>query len=220
MFIGHYSAAFAAKAAKPEIPLWHLFVAVQLVDFAWAGLVLAGIEKVRIQPGFLEASMLDLYHMPITHALPSAVLWGLGAMILYHFIYRRLTAWSAAFVVGLAVFSHWVLDLFVHTQDLELYWGGPKVGFGLWSSLILSQVLEIGLLLLTIGIYFRATQNQARRSVWPMVIIGLLVAIQIFSLIPPAEAPTVKAFAVQGLMAYSAIAFLAWLLERKRVGSI
>ncbi len=217
MFIGHYSAAFAAKAAKPEIPLWHLFVAVQLVDFAWAGLVLAGIEKVRIIPGFLDASMLDLYHMPFTHALPSALIWGIVAAVLYG-LFRRQAGRGAAIVIGLAVISHWVLDLLVHTQDLELYWSGPKVGFGLWSSLILSQALELGLLVAAVWMYFRSTRQHSRSSIWPIAIVGLLIAVQVFSLMPPPEVPSVTGFAVQALIAYSAIAFLAWWLERKRVG--
>jgi hypothetical protein len=32
MFVGHYSVAFAAKSEKNRIPLWVLFVAVQLLD--------------------------------------------------------------------------------------------------------------------------------------------------------------------------------------------
>jgi hypothetical protein len=32
MFIGHYGPSFALKAIRPAIPLWLLFIAVQLVD--------------------------------------------------------------------------------------------------------------------------------------------------------------------------------------------
>ena len=45
MFVGHYGPSFAIRAVRPEIPLWVLFIAAQLVDIAWATLVLAGIEK-------------------------------------------------------------------------------------------------------------------------------------------------------------------------------
>ena len=44
MFVGHYGPAFAIRAARPEVPLWVLFVAAQLVDIAWALLVLGGVE--------------------------------------------------------------------------------------------------------------------------------------------------------------------------------
>jgi hypothetical protein len=46
MFIGHYGVSFAAKAIKPSIPLWVLFLAAQIVDVFWAIIVLLGIEKV------------------------------------------------------------------------------------------------------------------------------------------------------------------------------
>ena len=51
MFVGHYGPSFAAKAAKNSIPLWVLFIAVQLLDVFWGLFVLLGIEKVRITPG-------------------------------------------------------------------------------------------------------------------------------------------------------------------------
>jgi hypothetical protein len=32
MFVGHYGVSFAAKRVAPTIPLWGLFIAVQLLD--------------------------------------------------------------------------------------------------------------------------------------------------------------------------------------------
>ena len=48
MFVGHYNVALAAKTEHNKIPLWVLFVAVQLLDYIWATLVLLGIEKLRV----------------------------------------------------------------------------------------------------------------------------------------------------------------------------
>ena len=62
MFIGHYGPSFAGKVAKPAIPLWILFLAVQLVDIAWSILVLLGIEKLRIVPGFTAKPARSLLH--------------------------------------------------------------------------------------------------------------------------------------------------------------
>ena len=78
MFVGHYSAALAAKAAEPRAPLWAYVIGCQLLDVAWAGLVAAGVEKVRIDPS-LPGSSLDLYHMPWTHSLPGALALVRGA---------------------------------------------------------------------------------------------------------------------------------------------
>ena len=51
MFVGHYSASFALKAAKPRVPLWVLFIAVQAVDVGWGTLMLLGVEKANYVPG-------------------------------------------------------------------------------------------------------------------------------------------------------------------------
>jgi hypothetical protein len=79
MFVGHYGVSFAAKKADDSIPLWVLFLAVQLLDIVWAPLVLLGIEKVRIVPGITATNPLDLYYMPYTHSLVAALLWSAGA---------------------------------------------------------------------------------------------------------------------------------------------
>ena len=75
MFVGHYGVAFAVKTERNKIPLWVLFVAVQLLDFLWAPFVLLGIEKVRFVPGITATNALDLYYMPYTHSLIGAVLY-------------------------------------------------------------------------------------------------------------------------------------------------
>ena len=74
MFIGHYGPAFAANAADKRIPLWVLFLAVQWLDVVWSIFVFLGIEKVRIAPGITAVSPLDLYYMPYTHGLVTAIL--------------------------------------------------------------------------------------------------------------------------------------------------
>jgi len=79
VFVGHYGVSFAAKRAAPTVPLWTLFIAVQLLDVAWAPFVLLGVEKVRIVPGITASNPLDLYYMPYTHSLVAALLWSVAA---------------------------------------------------------------------------------------------------------------------------------------------
>jgi hypothetical protein len=45
MFVGHYGVSFALKTMDERIPLWVLFIAVQLLDVVWAPLILLGIER-------------------------------------------------------------------------------------------------------------------------------------------------------------------------------
>src|SRR5712671_535455 len=83
MFVGHYGVSFAAKPTGARVPLWLWFIAVQWLDVVWSVLVLMGIEKVRIVPGFTQANPLDLYYMPFTHGLPGSLVLSLvlGAIV-------------------------------------------------------------------------------------------------------------------------------------------
>ena len=157
MFIGHYGPAFALKGAARPIPLWALFLGVQWLDVGWALLVLAGIEKLRIVPGFTAGSPLDLYYMPYTHGLPGA----LALSVLFGLI---VAGWLGAprgrlfLAAAAAAFSHWVLDLVVHVPDLPLYDNHAKVGLGLWRHVGVSASLEIGLLVWGAWLYARNVQ--------------------------------------------------------------
>ena len=122
MFVGHYSVAFACRTERNKIPLWVLFVAVQFLDYIWATLVLLGIEKLRVIKGFTAGSMLDSYFHPYSHSLITAVIWSAVAAFVYKTVCSRhpfdsaqgrLSHYnkSAPLIIGLAVFSHWILDL-------------------------------------------------------------------------------------------------------------
>ena len=160
MFVGHYSVAFAAKSEKNKIPLWVLFIAVQFLDYIWATLVLLGIEKLRVIKGFTAGSMLDSYFHPYFHSLIAAILWSVVAAIAYKTVCSRHGCFyrkCAALIVGLAVFSHWVLDLIAHPRDLAIYDNTWKVGFGFWNYRDPEFALEIALL--GIGMVFYLGQN-------------------------------------------------------------
>jgi membrane-bound metal-dependent hydrolase YbcI (DUF457 family) len=217
MFVGHYAAAYAAKAVQPALPLWLLFVAVQLVDFGWAILVLLGIEKVRVVPGFTEASPLDLYYMPFTHGLISAVIWAVAFGALYVLVRRGSGLFGQGVVLALAVFSHWLADLIVHVPDLPLLLDEPKVGFGLWNNFWASQGLEVGLLLGAV-IWYVSASTPANRigKVAPWILIAVLLAMQAFSHFPSETVPTSDMFAAQALVVFSLLAGLAFWTERHR----
>jgi hypothetical protein len=103
MFVGHYGPSLAAKALDKSIPLWVLFLAVQLVDIFWAIFVLLGIEKVRIVPGITATNPLDLYYMPYTHSLVAAVLWSILAMIVFRAI-PKFKGRTAALIIAVIAF--------------------------------------------------------------------------------------------------------------------
>jgi hypothetical protein len=211
MFVGHYGVSFAARRSGAHVPLWILFIAVQLLDVAWAPLVLLGIEKVRIVPGFTATNPLDLYYMPYTHSLLAALLWSAGAALLYRLV-RGRGAGAGAIVVAVAVFSHWILDFIVHKPDLPLYDNTAKVGLGLWDHRALAFGLETAVLFGGIALYLRV-QGTRRAGV---VVFGLaMLAIQAWLFFgPPPDSD--KGAAVSAIVAYAVFACVAAALERRR----
>jgi len=210
MFVGHYGISFAAKKAEPAIPLWVLFIAVQLLDVLWAPFVLLGIEKVRIVPGITASNPLDLYYMPYTHSLLAAIAWSLVAFLVYRAV--RPVPSRAAAIVGLAVFSHWVLDFLVHRPDLPLYDNTAKVGLGLWNLPAVALGLEALLLFGAMWLYLR---HRARRTA--MLVFGVvMLAIQAYVFFGPPPTSD-KAAAATALIAYAVFAVVIRALERRAV---
>jgi hypothetical protein len=210
MFVGHYAVSFAAKKTDPTLPLWVLFIAVQLLDVAWAPFVLLGVEKVRIVPGFTASNPLDLYYMPYTHSLVAALLWSAAAFALYRLANSRTGGGSAAILAG-CVFSHWVLDFVVHRPDLPLYDDTAKVGLGLWNIPAVAFGLEAALLFAGMWLYFKtAPPRRAATVVFGLIMLG----IQGFVFFGPPPASD-HAAAVTALVAYVVFAAVIWFLERR-----
>jgi len=208
MFVGHYGVSFAAKKAAPSVPLWVLFIAVQLLDVLWAPFVLLGIEKVRIVPGITATNPLDLYYMPYTHSLVAAILWSVAAAILYRYAMRGAGT-RAALVVAAAVFSHWVCDFIVHRPDLPLYDDTAKVGLGLWNVPLAAFGLEAALLFGGMTLSFKA----GAPHLLPTLLFGLIMlGVQAYIFFGPPPASD-KAIAVTALLAYVLFAFGIRLLE-------
>jgi hypothetical protein len=211
MFVGHYGVSFAAKGLDPRVPLWVLFVAVQLLDVIWAPLVLAGVEKVRIVPGITASNPLDLYYMPYTHSLLAAALWSLLALLGCRWWGRRRTAGPAATLVALAVLSHWVLDLVVHRPDLPLYDDTAKVGLGLWNRPALAFALEA--ILLFGGVLYFLRRHPGGRA--GLALFGLvMLAVQAWVFFGP-MLPSAEVAAATALASYAVFAGVAGWWERR-----
>ncbi len=212
MFVGHYGVSFAAKQAEPSVPLWVLFVAVQLLDVLWAPFVLLGIEKVRIVPGITATNPLDLYYMPYTHSLVAAIGWSAAAFFAYRLMGRTASK-RGAVVVGVAVFSHWVLDFLVHRPDLPLYDNTARVGLGLWNLPALALGLEAALLFGGMWLYFRSV---TRRRTALLVFGVIMLAIQVYVFFGPPP-PSDKAAAATALVGYTIFALVIRALERREM---
>jgi hypothetical protein len=185
----------------------------------WAPLVLLGIEKVRIVPGITATNPLDLYYYPYTHSLVAAIAWSAAAAIAYRLwtgMSRRAGDGSrGAVLVGLAVFSHWVLDFVVHRPDLPLWDDAAKVGLGLWNLPAVAFALEALLLLGALRLYL---QRRPARQVALVVFSILMLAVQalVFFGPPPASGTAIASTAIVSYLAFAVVAW--WLEDRRRAG--
>jgi len=129
MYVGHFAAGLAIKAHEPKAPTWALLVGVGLLDILFGPFVLAGIERARITPSVPPGFSLD--YIDWSHSLAMSLVWsGLFAAAFARYGRRVMAA------VGFAVFSHFLLDLPVHTPDLALWPNSAAhLGFGLWQRL-------------------------------------------------------------------------------------
>jgi hypothetical protein len=205
MFIGHFAPALVLHRARPSVPLWVLFLATQAVDVLWSVFILVGVEHARIVQGFTESNALDLYDMPYSHSLAATAVWTVVFASLW-----------AAFrpehprevpVVGLAVASHFVLDLVVHVPDLPLAsTHGPLWGFGLWRHRELALMIECAIFVAAAVFWRRARENRGVRST---VVLVVMTAYLVASYYVP-SLPTPELMAVTSLSTFAVCALGAW----------
>ncbi|MFW9767265.1 MAG: hypothetical protein ACFFEM_00485 [Candidatus Thorarchaeota archaeon] len=221
MFIGHYGIAFALKKYATKTSLGILFIAVQLVDIAFFILVSLGIEHLQIIPGFTEANPFDLYDYPITHSLLGSFAWALGIFLVVRFIpLRSIEAadrQKIALVLSAAVFSHFLLDIIVHSPDLLLIPGFDiMIGLGLWNSIILTVAVELAILLVGCWIYLQST-TQGTGLVGNYGMFVFMIVLTIITITTPIMTfPDVLTVVITSEPLYAVFALAAWWLDSKR----
>ena len=216
MFVGHYAACLAAKKFEKRVSLGVLFLAVQLLDILFFPLVLLGIERINIFERYTASTHFELEYMPYTHSLLGAALWAFAAYALFRWVVVKHK--TVALFVGLAVFSHWVLDLIVHVPDLPLWADSSmKFGFGLWNYPAVTFVLEAVLLITALWMYLKSTTAITAVGKYGMgVFVVLLVLFNIANIFGPMGDPDKTTLAISALAAYFLFAGVAYWLDRKR----
>ena len=202
------------------MPLGLLFVAVQLLDFLWTILNLAGVEHTEIAPGITAASPLNFVSYPFSHGLLAAVIWsGLVYLVMRYGvkIRGRLPA-RTAWIMAVAVFSHWVLDWFTHRADLPLAGNeSVKTGLGLWNhpaaALLLEAVITIG----GLALYLRRSRENGLGGKFGMILLmSIVLLFTVVGMMGGSPPPNVPILAATALVMYVVIALLAGWLDRKR----
>jgi hypothetical protein len=218
MFLGHYGVALALKRAEPKLSLGTLFLAVQLADLLWGVFLLAGWEQVLIDPGYTAVTPLQFVQYPISHSLVGMLCWGLiGAAVYYSWPTRDTSRhWQAAAVAGLAIVSHYPLDLLVHVPDLPVFGqDSTKLGLGLWNNPAATLLLELATLAAGMAVYviFRSRRHPVRAGRLAGLVL-LLVALYLGSFYgpPPTSVTLLAVVDIIGLMLLAG--FASWVDRR------
>ncbi len=125
---------------------------------------------------------------------------------------------SVAVVVALAVMSHWLLDVIVHTPDMPL-WNdaSPKLGLGLWNNAIATYALEAALLLAGLWVYLKSTSASTRAGKYgTSIFVAALLLVNVANIFGPLQGDSTVVFAVTVLASYFLFAAAAFWLDAKR----
>ena len=213
MFIGHWAPALAVAARNKALGVATLFIAGQLIDWAFFGLLLAGVEHMRFSPGISAMNPMDLYHMPWTYSLLGAAGSAAAfAELLWLFSRDRL----AALLGGAVVLSHWLLDLLVHVPDLTLAGSPPKLGLGLWNHPWVEMPLELGLTFGALWLYARARRPVPLRL---GVLVAVLLLLQGVNWFAPAEPEVTAGTSLLAFFAYGLATLAAWWMGKSAANS-
>ena len=182
MFFGHIAVGLAAKPVAPKAPMGALLVLATAIDTLAGVFALTGIERVDAN-GYSS--------IPWSHGLFMAVVWSIAGFGLAYLFSRDR---RVSIVIGLVIFSHWLLDFISHPMGLGrelppdlplLFEGSPKVGLGLYNSIPAALITEFGLFIAGIVIYLRTSRAKDRVGRWAFWLIVLFV----FLIVIPGAVP-------------------------------
>jgi hypothetical protein len=209
MFVGHFGVALAAKRLAPRTSLATLFAASSFIDLVWPVFLLAGLERVRIDPAGRPFLRFDFEWYPYSHGAVAVLGWAgaFGVVYLWRTGSRR-----GALVAGALVASHWLLDVAAHLPDLPLWPGGPRWGLGLWRSTPATLAVELAIFAGGVALYLAGTRATRRAGSWGFAgLVLLLLLAYTSSLAPMAAPPGVSAIAVANLVGTAVtLAWAAW----------
>jgi hypothetical protein len=129
----------------------------------------------------------------------------------------RGTAWNEAFVCGLVVVSHWVLDFVTHRPDMPIAPGdSPHVGLMLWASPVATVVVECALFGAGVWVYNGITRPRNRVGKVALAgLVALLIGLYTGSILGPPP-PDVRTVVLVSLVGVPLMLLLPWWVDRNR----
>lgn len=167
--IGHFATGFAARGSAPQVPLLVLLAASETNDILYFVFTTVGLEKpVHTTINFTQGvRYLEAVSAPWSHGLMMSVLWALLVAWVASLVYRdRRTAGT----MGVLVFSHWVLDFFMHSNLPLSFNGSPLLGLGLENTgagFIAMTIVDLLMFSGGITLYLLSRKKNGRKSAQP-----------------------------------------------------
>ncbi len=196
------------EADRAEDFAGHAGVCCRISGFDLADSSAAGCRACSHRSGNYTSFTIRLYDYPISHSLLTVLLWSLAVGAIYYMVTRYS---RGAWIVGIAILSHWILDALVHRPDLPLRPGGATlVGLGLWNSWPRSIAAEVAIFLSGVILYVRSTCARdpvGRYAYWSLMAFLLLGWIS--SLLAGAP-PSVSSLAWGGLSLWLLLPWAWW----------
>lgn len=218
MFAGHVGAALGLARVERRLNPGIIVLAALLLDVIFWLLVLAGLERVVIPQDYSRGHYL-LFEFPYSHGLAAVCVWSaLAAAATYRWLGRsNARTWRrrAAVVMGLAVFSHFLLDATVHVPEMPLLGShSAKVGFGLWKHLGLALTLETVLTLGGCAVFLRGAGWTRARAMTLWAVAALVTALTVIGQTATTAPPRASVLAGTGLASIvllaASVGWLGW----------
>jgi len=173
--VDHAATALLIKRRFPSVSLTPLLLSVQAMELVWVGLNYLGIERTTTEASVRSVSDIHLAYMPFSHSVATAA--G-GALLAWLLVEKGLGRPAIARAIGIGIFSHLVLDVLTHAQDIVLWPGRtlPPLGLGLYDRAPMwGFALEIAYGVVCWSVY------RGSRSLLAMIILGNLANVTLFS---------------------------------------
>ena len=165
----HASIGLMAKPIVPRAPLALLLAATAVPDLLFFAFEAIGMERQAVTHMDFKQGLryLSPAVMHWSHGLFMCIVWSLAAAAIAFPFFRDLRTCA---VIGLLVFSHWVLDFSVYNNMPLVLDGSPEVGLGLMTTragIIIAIFLEVVLIAAGISVYL---VYRKRRAATPFLV--------------------------------------------------
>jgi hypothetical protein len=214
MFAGHIGVALALARAERRVNPGVFIVAALLLDLILWSFVLLGWESVAIPANFAGTHQPE-FVFPYSHGLLAAVGWSLlaaTASVAWSWSFKAARLRIAMFM-GMAVFSHWLLDALVHGPEMPLLGeNSSKIGLGLWNSMAAALFVEALVTLAGLWLFVSSANLSCVNKAALVVFTSITLVFTIVGMTVAPPAPSVVAMALSSLVTIIVVCALAgWL---------